>query len=113
MERNLPPSVKKQLKTMVCTAHEAALRSALSELSRHFESWQRGEINSFDMADRIHEFHQGPNQAIYKRFTYSRNDDLPMLAASAIATSQIDEKDVPPEVLSHLKPWLEFYRRKW
>lgn len=110
MERKLSPSVSKQLKTMVCTAHEAALRPPLSELARHFESWQRGEINSFEMADRIHEFHQGANQAIYKRFTYSRNDDLPMIAAFAIATSLLDEKDVPAEVLSHLKPWLEFYR---
>jgi|RhiMetdeSRZDD1v2_1073273.scaffolds.fasta_scaffold284044_2 hypothetical protein len=111
MKRNLSPSVKKQLATLVCTAHETALRSALSELARHFESWQRGEIDSFKMADCIHEFHQGPSQAIYKRFTYHRNDDLPMLAASAIATSLIDEKDVPAEVLPHVKPWLEFHRR--
>ena len=110
MESKLPPSVKKQLKSMVFRAHETALRSPLSELARQFERWQRGEINSFDLVDRIHEFHNGPSQAIYKRFTYTRNDDLPMLAASAIATGLIDEKDVPAEVLPYLERWLAFYR---
>ena len=62
------------------------------------------------MAGLIHEFHNGPNQAIYKRFTYTRNDDLPMLAASAVAAGLIDEKDVPAEVLPHLERWLSFYR---
>jgi len=62
------------------------------------------------MADRIHEFHDGPNREIYKRFTYSGSADLPMLAASAIATGLIGEKEVPTEVLPYLDRWLEFHR---
>jgi hypothetical protein len=110
MESNLPKSVKKELAAMVYAAHEAALRSELSKLAKHFESWQRGGINSFDLTEHIHEFHDGPNREIYKRFTYGRNADLSMLAASALADGLIDDKKVPEEVSPYLEKWLEFYR---
>jgi hypothetical protein len=41
-------------------AHEAELREALVPLAEAFKRWERGEIDSFELKDMIHRFHQGP-----------------------------------------------------
>jgi hypothetical protein len=47
-------------------AHEAELRQALSDLSREFDRWKASRIDSFELADRIHKFHHGPNTTVSK-----------------------------------------------
>ncbi|MEO8053424.1 MAG: hypothetical protein ABI833_23740 [Acidobacteriota bacterium] len=109
---HLPKPVKNQLANLVRLAHEAALRQALSKLGDHSAQWQRGEIDSFQLADRIHEFHDGPNREIYKQFTYTGIANLPMLAAFGIAKGLINATTVPKEVLPYIETCLSFYRQQ-
>src|SRR5260370_41005087 len=110
--RDLPKPVKKQLWELVSTAHEAALRQALSKLGEDFERWRHSEINSFELAERIHKFHDGPAREIYKQFAYARNADLPILTAFGIATNLIDRRTVPEEILPYLGNWVAFLRER-
>ncbi len=111
MDHNaLPKPVKKKLAELVCTAHETALRQELLKLRDDFARWDRGELDSFRLSERIHQYHDGPNREIYKRFTYTSSRDLPMLAASAIRLELVDKQSVPADVLPYLEPWMELLK---
>ena len=109
MEGRIPKSIKKKLADIVYQAHERALRKELTKLGDAFESWRRGDINSFDLEELIHNYHNGAARDIYKRFTYSPSE-LPMLAAFVIGSGLVKEDEVEAEVLPHLGNRLAFYR---
>lgn len=110
MGDELPNPVKKKLAELVTAAHETALRRELAKLDEHFERWRRSEIDSFDLSERIHQFHEGPAREIYKEFTYTRSADLPMLAARAIQSGVLPKHAVPDDVVPYLERLLAFYR---
>jgi hypothetical protein len=110
MPGELSKSVKKQLRDLVYAAHEKALRQPLQDLSPHFDRWRQGEIDAIGLADLIREFNDGPSREIYKRFTWSRNDDLCMLVAYGIHHGLLDEATIPEDVMAAVGKWLAFLR---
>src|SRR4051812_36480592 len=56
------PERQKQIKRLVREwagiAHDRDLRKALSELRVQFDRWDRGEIDSFELNELVHRFHQ-------------------------------------------------------
>jgi hypothetical protein len=110
MQGEFSKSVKKELRDLVYAAHEKALRASLVTLGNEFYRWQRGEIDAIEIADRIREFDQGPSRAIYRRFTWSRNEDLPRLVADAIRSGLLAETALTPEAVAAVTRWLSFYR---
>ena len=110
MNANLPKPVKRQMNALIDKAHELALRNALEELNTHFNRWRRGEIDSFELQDLIHKFHDGQSREIYNRFSDRRTSQLPIATAYAVANGLIDEKDVPPEVMPFIATLLRFWR---
>lgn len=111
MTHELSKSVKKQLRELVYTAHESALRPALVVLGKHFDRWKRGEIDAIGLSDLIREFDEGPSREIYDRFTWSRNDELPRLVADAIHSGLLAETALSQEAVPAVGTWLAFYRR--
>jgi hypothetical protein len=75
-------------------------------LSKHFDRWQQGEIDAIELADRIREFDQGPSREVYRRFTWSRNDDLPRLVADAVHSGLLEESALSKEVFPAVNRWL-------
>jgi hypothetical protein len=110
MSGELSKAVKKQLRELVYAAHEKALQEPLGSLAKHFDRWRRSEIDAIQIADLIREFDEGPSRETYRRFTWSRNDDLPKLVADAIHTGLLQESALPEDVLSAVRRWLSFYR---
>ena len=108
MTDGLSKSAKKQLRDLVYIAHERALRVSLVTLSKHFDRWHRGEIDAIEIADRIREFDEGPSREVYRRFTWSRNEDLPRLVADAIHSGLLDEAALSKEVVPAVNRWLVF-----
>jgi hypothetical protein len=102
----LSKAVKKQLRELVYAAHEKALREPLASLSRQFDRWRRSEIDAIQIADLIREFDEGPGREIYRRFTWSRNDDLPKLVADAIHTGLLHESALSEEAIPAVRRWL-------
>jgi hypothetical protein len=97
----LPKPIKRAMRSLCGLAHEAELRQALNDLSREFERWKDARIDSFELADRIHKFHHGPNREIYVRYT-SRLP-LPFLVRRAIDEGLIQGDSIPEEVLRYLE----------
>jgi hypothetical protein len=110
MAGELSRSIKKQLRELVYAAHEKALREALANLAKHFDRWRRGEIDAIQIADLIREFDEGPSRETYRRFTWSRNDDLPRLVADAIHTGLLGDTALSAEAIPAVGRWLAFYR---
>jgi hypothetical protein len=97
--------VKRLLREYAGRAHEAELREALVPLADAFNRWERGEIDSFDLKDLIHRFHQGPAREIWLRYD---SGHLDAAVAYAIVAGSIDRATVPDELLKHLAKVIEF-----
>jgi hypothetical protein len=110
MSGELSKAVKKQLRELVYAAHEKALREPLASLGKQFDRWRRNEIDAIQIADLIREFDEETSREIYRRFTWSRNDDLPMLVAYTIHAGLLQESALSEEVIPAVRRWLSFYR---
>lgn len=106
----MPPSkrVKRQIRELAAKVEEMELRDALQPLAAAFKQWEAGDVDSFDLKDRIHRFHQGPAREIYVRFA---TPHLEPHVAYAIAAGQLDRSEVPAEVLAELEHLIEFATR--
>lgn len=100
-EKELPKPIKRALRSLSQIAHEAELRRALSELSHHFDRWKAAEIDSFELSDRIHEFHDGLSREIWLR--YNSRVDLRVLVSYAVKGGLIKEDSIPDKVLPYIK----------
>ena len=103
---DLPKSIKRSLRQLAGKAHEAELRAELAKLAEQFDAWRRGEIDSFDLSQHIHEFHDGAAREIWK--TYVQGDPYSSVAY-AITAGIISRDEVAPEVLDALKHALAFH----
>ena len=95
-KKDLPKAIKRDMRTLIGLAHETELAKALDELHGDFERWKSGEIDSFELSDRIHRFHDGPNREIYLRYT--GRVDARYLVEYALEEGLIQKAAVPKEV---------------
>ena len=82
------------------------LAQALSELGAQFARWDRGEIDSFELNDLVHRFHQDTAREIWKRYATTH---LEPAVASAVAAGVLRKEELPAELLKHLAGLIEFY----
>ncbi|MFL6263303.1 MAG: hypothetical protein ACJ76Y_26710 [Thermoanaerobaculia bacterium] len=102
-------SNKRKLRQLAGVAHERELGAELSKLEAEFARWRRGEIDPFELSDRIHRFHDGVSRDLY--VLYGR---LPPShsVARAVALEVLREAEVPSEFLEALERPLLFYREQ-
>src|SRR5262245_30472333 len=103
---DIPKRLKRLLREYAARAHEAELHQALVPLAEDFKRWERGELDSFELSDLIHRFHQGASREVYVRYDVRHPE--PALA-HAIATGLIDRTAVPAELLDHLARLIELF----
>jgi hypothetical protein len=51
--------MRRLLREQAVVVHERELRRALASLAEAFRRWENGEVNSFELSDLIHEYHDG------------------------------------------------------
>jgi hypothetical protein len=98
-------AVKRHLRQLAALAHEEDLRRALLPLASAFDEWRAGRLQSGELADVIHRFHDGAAREIWKSYTYAHDSAV----ARAIATGVLERDKVPPEVLEFLGNTIEHY----
>ena len=104
----IPKQLKRQVREWAGIAHERDLRKALGELRVEFDRWERGEIDSFELNERLHRFHQDTSREIWKRYATTH---LEPAIASAVVAGVIRKEELPPALLQHVAGWIEFYQR--
>src|SRR5262245_63303415 len=101
-----PKRIKRLVREWAGVAHDRDLRHALSELRAQFDRWSRGEIDSFELNDLVHRFHQDTSREIWKRYATSY---LEPSVASAVAAGVLRKEELPDELVQHLLALIEFY----
>ncbi|HJW83967.1 MAG TPA: hypothetical protein VJ754_06655 [Anaerolineae bacterium] len=102
----IPRKIKKALREYAGIAYEAELRIELQALSAKFADWKSNQIDSFDLTEAIHQFHNGPARDLYKKYN---NAPLDLVMAHAIATGLLNKDEIPAEMLEHLSAAIALY----
>jgi len=106
--QEVPKRLKRLVREWAGIAHERDLRQAMNELGVQFARWERGEIDTFELNDAVHKYHQDTSREIWKRYATSH---LEPAVASAVAAGVIRKDELPPELVQHIAGLIEFYER--
>jgi hypothetical protein len=96
------------LRELANEAWESELHDALEELFEDFCRWADDGYSSFELTERIHEFHDEISRELYKRYT-----GLPPLVAvaRAIAVGAMDETALSSTLQEKLADEIEAQKR--
>lgn len=93
-------SVRKRMRELVAVAYERELSRELGKLAEKFELWKEDKLDSFELSERIHKFHNGAARKIYGKY----NDIEPDIAlAYALIAGLISDEECPPEIVDNLR----------
>jgi hypothetical protein len=70
---------------------------------------KRKELDSSELSEIIHKFHQGPARDLWVRYN---TPQLEMAVAFAITTGLLSRDTIPAEVLDHLAGPMRFYEEE-
>src|SRR6266566_884905 len=104
--QEVPKQIKRLVREWAGIAHDRDLRKALSELRLQFDRWDRGEIDSFELNDLVHRFHEDRAREIWRRYATTH---LEPAVASAVAAGMLRKEELPAELLRHIAGLIEFY----
>jgi len=79
----------------------------LEELDAQFQEWRTGEIESSELLQAIHEFHQHQSRQLWSRYQALKE---PEIVARGLALGLLEES-VPEELRAKLAPLVEFFSR--
>lgn len=96
---------QRKLRELAGVAYTRELAAELSKLEKSFAQWRSGEINPFELNDRIHQFHDGVSRDLFVRYR-----DLPpfLAVARAVAFHLLQEDEIPSEILNDLESVIRF-----
>jgi hypothetical protein len=104
--REVPKQIKRLVREWAAIAHDRDLRKSLSELRAQFDRWDGDEIDSFELNELVHRFHQDAARDIWKRYSTGH---LEPAVASAVAAGVLRKEELPAELLQHIAGLIEFY----
>lgn len=64
---------KKHLKELSGRCYELEMSKALNDLFDYFQKWKKGEIDVWDLNERIHQHHNGTARSLYNFYEVVRN----------------------------------------
>ena len=99
-DRELTKTERKRARAIVEAAWEAELSQELEDLAGLFGDWRKQHLNAHQLADAIHDFHDGPSRSL---FSFYRTFPMPELAARAIAFRLVAPEAVPASLREALK----------
>ena len=100
-------SERKALRDLAGEAWEAELHIALTDLFENFSVWADKGMDSFELSDRIHKFHNGVARELYGRYTAL---DAEITVSRAIALGILEEDALEGGLREKLAPHIESFR---
>lgn len=102
--RPLSKHLRKLVRQAADEAYRRELDRELASLHAAFEQWRRGGMSGFDLSDRIHQFHQGPNRELYLRYV---NETPEFAVAGAIHSGVMRLDELHPDLLPTMGSFTE------
>jgi hypothetical protein len=97
---------RRTLRELAGRVYEADARLVLSELEREFSRWRANEIESSELLEKIHKFHQEQSRELWSRYQSLRE---PEIVARGLALGFINESEVPEGLRISLAPLVDFF----
>jgi len=97
---------KRKLRELAGLAYTRELGAELSKLEEDFARWRSGEINPFELSDRIHRFHDGISRDLYVLYGRFSPESA---VARAVALKVLQKAEIPSDILEALEQPLAFY----
>jgi len=90
-------------------AHERELGTAMEQLEGDFKRWRAGDIDVFELDQRIHRHHQGPSREFWKR--YASSSDWELLLPAALHRGVLSVEDFPDDLWDAVGSRIEEIRK--
>jgi len=100
----------RELRELQGLAWERELEAALRTLRKDFDTWEQHEITPFELADRVHKFHNGRSRELFVAYSGSLNVDWIL---RAIAVDVIDETELSEDLHKVLEDDIASFRTRW
>jgi len=97
---------RRRLRELSAVAHVRELSAELAKVEEDFARWRRGEIDPFELSDRIHRFHDGASRDVYVIYRDSRPYQA---VARAVAYRILEQAEIPSDLLPSLETLIGFY----
>jgi hypothetical protein len=107
--KQLSKAGRKHFRELADLSYERELGRALDELLLQFERWKKGEIDAFELNEKIHEHHNGIARELYKLYASGEAD---FTVVRALVRGILEEKEVDERFLPFLRPTLEYYKKR-
>jgi hypothetical protein len=104
----LTKAQKKELRALLDTGWERSLATELRKLDESFADWRSGKVDSFELSERIHRFHNGPSRDLYSRFTIRGMDQVTV--AALIVDGVLEAREVSDGLLQALSDQMQSIR---
>jgi len=101
---------KREIRKLEGVAYEREMADAVSKLQAEFERWRQGEMDVFELNERIHKFHDGISRELYKKYAMA-GSAVEWVVASAVVNGIVKESEVDPAALEYLQRYIEFARQ--
>jgi len=88
------------LKELAGEVYRIELDAELDKLLAQFQSWKSGQIDSWDLEEAIHKFHQGSSRRLYSDHN---NLDADFIIASALKRGILPSEKIPAELLENIR----------
>jgi hypothetical protein len=98
---------KRRLRELSDLAYERECKGSLFRVSTQFDDWKAGKMSSADMGRLLHEYVNGELNELWGRYDIPQHD---MLVSFAFVKGILTETEVGSDLISELKPAIEFYR---
>jgi len=104
--RKILTARKQTLRDLVQQAHEEELSRALSVLADFFDDWRSGKIDSREMNQIIHKFHQQTVREISVRYEMGEQRAL---VANAVAVGILDRQHLPGDLVRDMERLIAYF----
>lgn len=95
------------LRHLATQSWELELREELESLFEEFGKWADEGMSSFELSDKIHEFHNGISRELYGRYT---GLDPAITVSRAVALGILSEAEVGAKLLKKLEREIAVFR---
>lgn len=68
VSKKISKNTQKAIREFAGVAYERELSAAFRALHGEFSHWANGEIDAFQLNEKVHEFHQGISRELYGRY---------------------------------------------
>lgn len=105
---DLTKSEKRKVRDLAGEVYKIELGRELAKLEAAFVSWRNGEIDAFELDDKVHKYHSGPHKELYKSYVMLRQPET--MVARALATGLISRDQVSTEVGNKIGHLVQFFK---